>query len=181
MTGPASHTITGGADHPAALTGYDLADCYRVGTRPVLLTGAQAVARFLAEQHARDERAGLDTASLVSGYPGSPLAGLDKTLASVPALREDHGMRLVPGLNEELAATAVWGSQTELPAGRRTVDGIVGLWYGKGPGVDRSGDVLRHGSLYGAHPKGGVVVLAADDPARSPRRSRASASGRWRR
>lgn len=164
MTHTPSSTSTLPASAPAGPAGYRLEDRYRVGARPVLLTGSQAIARFLAEQHVRDARAGLDTASLVSGYPGSPLAGLDKTLAGVRPLRDEHGMRLVPGLNEELAATAVWGSQTELPAGNRNVDGIVGLWYGKGPGVDRSGDVLRHASLYGAHPKGGVVVLAADDP-----------------
>lgn len=144
--------------------GYELADRFEAGQRPVLLTGVQAVARWLVEQHARDAGAGLDTASLVSGYPGSPLAGLDKTLAGVPALRERHGTHLVAGLNEELAATAVWGSQNELPAGRRTRDGVIGVWYGKGPGVDRSGDVFRHANLYGAHRTGGALVLAGDDP-----------------
>ncbi len=143
---------------------YSPADRYRRDAQPVLLTGVQAVARLLAEQHARDARAGLQTASLVSGYPGSPLGGLDKTLAGIPSLREVHGMHLVPGLNEELGATAVWGSQLELPQGIRTHDGVVGVWYGKGPGVDRAGDPLRHGSLYGAHPRGGALVLAADDP-----------------
>lgn len=70
-------------------------------------------------------------------------------------------MHLEPGLNEELGATAVWGSQLELPGETRKVDGVVGVWYGKGPGVDRSGDVLRHANMYGAHPRGGAVVLAA--------------------
>src|ERR1700710_1072531 len=111
---------------------YTLEDRYRPGARPVLLTGVQAVARLLAEQHARDARAGRRTASLVSGYPGSPLAGLDKTLAGVRSLREEHDMHLVPGLNEELGATAVWGSQVQLPAGQRTHDGVLGVWYGKG-------------------------------------------------
>jgi indolepyruvate ferredoxin oxidoreductase len=143
---------------------YDLATRYTAGSRPVLLTGVQSIARLLVEQHARDARAGLRTASLVSGYPGSPLAGLDKTLAGIKVLREEHGMRLVPGLNEELGATAVWGSQMELPQGTRTHDGVLGVWYGKGPGVDRSGDTLRHASLYGAHPTGGALVLAGDDP-----------------
>ncbi|WP_109527313.1 MULTISPECIES: indolepyruvate ferredoxin oxidoreductase family protein [Nocardia] len=161
MAGCSTPTATGAS---AAPLDYHLEDRYRLGAGPVLLSGAQAVARLLVEQQARDERAGLSTASLVSGYPGSPLAGLDKILAGVPELRTQHGMRLVPGLNEELAATSVWGSQTELPTGVRTVDGVVGIWYGKGPGVDRAGDALRHGSLYGAHPSGGVVVLAADDP-----------------
>jgi indolepyruvate ferredoxin oxidoreductase len=144
---------------------YTLEDRYVAGAAPVLLTGVQAVARLLVEQHARDARAGLRTASLVSGYPGSPLAGLDKVLAGVPALRERCDMHLVPGLNEELGATAVWGSQLEVPQGTRTHDGVVGVWYGKGPGVDRSGDALRHANLYGAHPQGGALVLAGDDPA----------------
>jgi indolepyruvate ferredoxin oxidoreductase len=151
------------ADH-LVQQAYDLSDRYRPGSQAVLLTGVQAIARLLVEQHVRDERAGLHTASLVSGYPGSPLAGLDKTLAGIPELRRDHAMNLVPGLNEELGATAVWGSQVELPKGARTHDGVLGVWYGKGPGVDRSGDAMRHGNLYGAHPRGGVLVLAADDP-----------------
>src|SRR5690348_5572305 len=162
MTQTVAGDATQGDVSPSA---YTLADRYRPGARPVLLTGVQAVARLLVEQHARDTRAGLHTASLVSGYPGSPLAGLDKVLAGVPALRDEHDVRLVPGLNEELAATAVWGSQLELPQGARTHDGVVGIWYGKGPGVDRSGDALRHANLYGAHPAGGALVLAGDDPA----------------
>ena len=162
-----TQTVAGGAT-PAAGSppAYTLADRYRAGARPVLLTGVQAVARLLVEQHARDARAGLRTASLVSGYPGSPLAGLDKMLAGVPALRERA--RRAPGARRSTrssAATAVWGSQLELPQGRRTHDGVVGVWYGKGPGVDRSGDALRHANLYGAHPRGGALVLAGDDPA----------------
>jgi indolepyruvate ferredoxin oxidoreductase len=136
-----------GSASSAGTAGYTLADRYRPGARPVLLTGVQAVARLLVEQHARDARAGLRTASLVSGYPGSPLAGLDKTLAGIPALRDEHDVHLVPALNEELGATAVWGSQLELPQGTRTHDGVVGVWYGKGPGVDRSGDAFPHANL----------------------------------
>jgi indolepyruvate ferredoxin oxidoreductase len=146
------------------LQGYDLGQRFRSGGGPVVLTGVQAVPRLLIEQHARDARTGLHTASLASGYPGSPLAGLDKTLAGVPGLTRDHDIRLIPGLNEELAATVVWGSQTPLPAGGRTHDGVVGVWYGKGPGADRSCDALRHGNLYGAAPRGGVLVLVGDDP-----------------
>ncbi len=158
--------MTETVDRPqvAAAADYVLADRYRAGARPVLLTGVQAVARLLVEQDVRDAKAGMRTASLVSGYPGSPLAGLDKTLSGVRPLREVHGMHLVPGLNEELGATAVWGSQVELPTGTRTHDGVIGVWYGKGPGVDRTGDVFRHASLYGANPTGGALVLAADDP-----------------
>ncbi|WP_326645206.1 indolepyruvate ferredoxin oxidoreductase family protein [Streptosporangium sp. NBC_01755] len=141
----------------------DLADRYRPGSGPVLLTGVQAVGRLIVEQRERDERAGLRTATFVSGYQGSPLAGLDKTLAG---LRSDD-LRLLPGLNEELGATAVWGSQSALPGGQRTHDGVVGLWYGKGPGVDRSGDAIRHASTYGVDPRGGVLALAGDDPGSS--------------
>ncbi|HEY2725315.1 MAG TPA: indolepyruvate ferredoxin oxidoreductase family protein [Pseudonocardiaceae bacterium] len=141
----------------------DLADRYRAHAGPVLLTGVQAIARLLVEQRAADAARGLRTASLVSGYPGSPLGGLDRTIAAAGELA-GQGVRLVPGLNEELAATAIWGSQLEVPGRRRTVDGVVGLWYGKGPGVDRAGDPMRHGNICGAHPDGGVLVLAGDDP-----------------
>jgi indolepyruvate ferredoxin oxidoreductase len=124
----------------------------------------QAIARLLVEQHAADAAAGLRTASFVSGYQGSPLGGLDKTLAAAPGLKETAGLEFVPGLNEELAATAIWGSQVEVPGHPRTVDGAVGVWYGKAPGVDRAGDPFRHGNMCGAHPSGGVLVLAGDDP-----------------
>ncbi|MGB8650056.1 MAG: indolepyruvate ferredoxin oxidoreductase family protein [Mycobacteriales bacterium] len=138
---------------------YTPADRYVPGARPVLLTGVQAIARLLVEQNVRD---GGRTASLVSGYPGSPLGGLDKLLHGLPQLRTEHGVHLVPGLNEELGATAVWGSQ-QVPGGQGP-DGVIGVWYGKGPGVDRAGDALRHGNTYGANPKGGVLVMAGDDP-----------------
>jgi indolepyruvate ferredoxin oxidoreductase len=142
----------------------DLGDRYRSGGGPVLLTGVQAIARMLVEQHAADRAAGLNTATFVSGYQGSPLGGLDQTLARAAELQENAGLTLVPGINEELAATAVWGSQLEVPGHERSVDGAVGVWYGKGPGVDRAGDPMRHGNMCGAHPKGGVLVLAGDDP-----------------
>ncbi len=138
---------------------YTPADRYVPGARPVLLTGVQAIARLLVEQNVRD--AGR-TSTLVSGYPGSPLGGLDKLLHSLPQLKTEHGVHLVPGLNEELGATAVWGSQ-QIP-GTQGPDGVIGMWYGKGPGVDRAGDALRHGNTYGANAKGGVLVMAGDDP-----------------
>jgi len=142
---------------------YDPALRYTPGATPVLLTGVQAVARMLVESASRESAAGRHTEFLVSGYPGSPLGGLDKLLHGLPELRENYGVRLVPGVNEELGATAVWGSQ-QIPGTRRT-DGVVGVWYGKGPGLDRSGDAIRHGNLYGASPDGGVLVLVGDDPA----------------
>ncbi len=142
-----------------------LSERYRPSSGPVLLTGVQAIARQMAEQHARDARAGRNVATFVSGYQGSPLAGLDQLLAGVPELRSDHHVRLVPGVNEELAATSVWGSQLELPAGARSYDGVIGIWYGKGPGLDRASDALRHATMYGANPAGGALALVGDDPA----------------
>jgi indolepyruvate ferredoxin oxidoreductase len=149
---------------PAEPVEFELSARYRAGAGPVLMTGVQAIARMLVEQHAADAVAGLRTASFVSGYQGSPLGGLDQTLAKASELRENAGLTLVPGVNEELAATAVWGSQVEVPGHGRTVDGAVGVWYGKAPGVDRAGDPMRHGNLCGAHRHGGVLVLAGDDP-----------------
>ncbi|MFC8380324.1 indolepyruvate ferredoxin oxidoreductase family protein [Nocardia sp. NPDC057272] len=144
---------------------YDLADRYRSGAGPVLLTGVQAIARLLVEQHVRDIRAGRRVATFVSGYQGSPLGGVDKMLLGMPEVLTEHDITFVPGFNEELAATAVWGSQAELPAGRPTHDGVVGVWYGKGPGVDRATDAIRHANMYGVNPRGGVLLLVGDDPA----------------
>jgi indolepyruvate ferredoxin oxidoreductase len=149
----------------SAVIGSTLAARYRAHSGPVLLTGVQAIARQLVEQHERDARAGRRVATFVSGYQGSPLAGLDQLLASLPELASEHDVRLVPGVNEELAATSVWGSQLELPTGTRSYDGVVGVWYGKGPGLDRAGDALRHAAMYGASPGGGALALVGDDPA----------------
>jgi indolepyruvate ferredoxin oxidoreductase len=143
----------------------DLAARYRPSSGPVLLTGVQAIARWLVEQHARDARTGRRVATFVSGYQGSPLAGLDQLLAGLPTLATEHDVRLVPGVNEELAATSVWGSQLELPQGARSHDGVIGVWYGKGPGLDRASDALRHAAMYGANPAGGALALVGDDPA----------------
>ncbi|BCI55108.1 pyruvate ferredoxin/flavodoxin oxidoreductase [Mycolicibacterium litorale] len=143
----------------------DLDSRYRASSGPVLMTGVQAIARQMVEQHERDRRAGQRVATFVSGYPGSPLAGLDRLLGGLTEITAQHDIRLVHGMNEELAATAVWGSQLELPKGRRTHDGVVGVWYGKGPGLDRASDALRHAAMYGAHPTGGALVYVGDDPA----------------
>jgi indolepyruvate ferredoxin oxidoreductase len=144
---------------------YDLADRYRSGAGPVLLTGMQAIARMMVEQHMRDIRAGRRVATFVSGYQGSPLGGVDKMLLGMPSVLTEHDIVFVPGLNEELAATSVWGSQADLPAGKPTHDGVLGVWYGKGPGVDRATDALRHANMYGVNPRGGVLLLVGDDPA----------------
>jgi indolepyruvate ferredoxin oxidoreductase len=148
----------------AALREYDLADRFKRTSTPVLLSGVHAVARLLVEQRERDRAGGLRTAAFVSGYPGSPLGGVDLSLASVPELRDHPDFALVPGMNEELAATAVWGSQLPLPGGSSPYSGALGVWYGKSPGVDRAGDAFRNGNVFGAHPQGGVLVLAGDDP-----------------
>ncbi|NLG45136.1 indolepyruvate ferredoxin oxidoreductase family protein [Gordonia sp. (in: high G+C Gram-positive bacteria)] len=143
---------------------FDLTDKYRPNSGPVLLTGVQAIARMLIENHSRERRVGRNVASFVSGYQGSPLAAVDKVFGEVPDL-DAHAITFVPGLNEELGATSVWGSQQELPKGTRTHDGVVGVWYGKGPGLDRASDAFRHAAMYGAHPKGGAIALVGDDPA----------------
>jgi indolepyruvate ferredoxin oxidoreductase len=118
----------------------------------------------MVEQHERDRRAGRRVATFVSGYQGSPLGGLDQLLAGLPELKSEHHVHLVPGVNEELAATSVWGSQNDLPSGTESYDGVIGVWYGKGPGLDRASDALRHGAMYGANPAGGAVALVGDDP-----------------
>lgn len=144
---------------------YELGDRYRSGSGPVVLTGVQAIARALVEQHERDARAGLRVATFVSGYQGSPLGGVDRMLADMPDVLDAHDITFVPGLNEELAATSVWGSQAQLPAGTPKYDGVIGVWYGKGPGLDRTTDAIRHANMYGANPRGGMLLLVGDDPA----------------
>ncbi|HKI91723.1 MAG TPA: indolepyruvate ferredoxin oxidoreductase family protein [Gaiellaceae bacterium] len=143
---------------------YEPADRFVPSAAPVLLGGVPAIARLLVEQLERDGAAGLRTGVFASGYPGSPLGGVDLALASAPGLADRPEFALVPGVNEELAATAVWGSQLPLPGRASTFDGTVGVWYGKAPGVDRSGDPFRGANLFGANPRGGVLVLAGDDP-----------------
>jgi len=150
--------------HPG-LPPYDLADRYRVGAGTVVLTGVQAIARQLVEQHVRDLGAGSRVGTFVSGYQGSPLGGVDRMLAGMPEVLSEHDIHFVPGLNEELAATSVWGSQAARPASEMTHDGVVGVWYGKGPGLDRASDALRHATMYGVNPRGGVLLLVGDDPA----------------
>jgi indolepyruvate ferredoxin oxidoreductase len=132
---------------------------------PVLLTGIQALVRLLLEQSRLDRMAGLRTAGLVSGYRGSPLGGLDKELWLRRTLLEAHDIRFQPGLNEDLGATLLWGAQmVDVFPGKR-FDGVFTLWYGKGPGVDRSGDVLRHANYFGTARHGGAIAVAGDDHA----------------
>ena len=140
-----------------------LGDKYDLSKERVFLSGAQAVVRMLLMQRERDRRAGLKTAGFVSGYRGSPLGGLDQQLWKARQQLGEAEIVFQPGLNEELAATACWGSQQAELAGEGRYDGVFGLWYGKGPGVDRSGDVFRHANLAGTSEHGGVLALMGDD------------------
>jgi len=146
------------------LADFTLEDRYTAQCGRVIMSGIQALARLPMDQHRADERRGLCTASLITGYRGSPLGALDFALERIPALLEEHHIRFVPAVNEELAATAIMGSQTVnlLPAPK--YDGVCGIWYGKGPGVDRSGDAFKHANLAGVGKHGGVLALAGDDP-----------------
>ncbi|HML18336.1 MAG TPA: indolepyruvate ferredoxin oxidoreductase family protein [Bryobacteraceae bacterium] len=140
-----------------------LSDKYTVERGSVYLTGIQALVRLPIDQMRRDRRAGLKTAAFISGYEGSPLGGYDLQLARSRKLLEELNVHFRPGLNEELAATSVMGSQVFEVVGKTKVDGVVGFWYGKGPGVDRSGDIFRHANMAGTGTHGGAVVLAGDD------------------
>ncbi|WP_439925459.1 indolepyruvate ferredoxin oxidoreductase family protein [Nitrobacter sp. JJSN] len=136
---------------------------YTQGTGHVFLTGIQALVRLPMAQIRRDRAAGLNTAGFISGYRGSPLGGYDQQLFAARNHLEQYNIKFQPGVNEDLAATAVWGSQQlNLSPGAR-YDGVVGIWYGKGPGVDRCGDVFRHGNAAGSARNGGVLCLAGDD------------------
>jgi indolepyruvate ferredoxin oxidoreductase len=148
---------------PAALNRYSLADRYTLASERVFLTGTQALVRILIDQRDRDIADGIDSAGFVSGYRGSPLGGVDLELWRARQALKDRRIEFLPAINEDLAATAVLGSQQVETDPRREVDGVFGLWYGKGPGVDRSGDALKHGNAYGSSPHGGVLVVAGDD------------------
>ena len=140
-----------------------LADKYDLTKERIFVSGAQAVVRTLLMQREIDRLAGHTTAGFVSGYRGSPLGRLDSNLLSAKAQLEASDIRFEPGLNEDLAATAVWGAQQAEMRGEGKYDGVFSLWYGKGPGVDRSGDVLRHANLAGTSALGGVLALMGDD------------------
>ena len=140
-----------------------LSDRYDLEKSPVLLNGTQALVRLMLMQRARDAAAGLDTAGYVTGYRGSPLGAVDLQMARAGKLLEANQIRFQPGLNEDLAATALWGTQQAELRGEGRHDGVFGLWYGKGPGVDRSGDAMRHANMAGTSPHGGVVMAMGDD------------------
>lgn len=144
--------------------GYRLSDRYTEDRGTVFMTGLQALARLPIEQLRVDRAAGLRTAAFVSGYPGSPLGGYDKEIAAAARIAGDLPIVCRPALNEEYAATAVMGSQ--LAGGRADAlyEGVIGIWYGKAPGVDRASDALRHAVYAGSDPRGGAVALVGDDP-----------------
>src|SRR3974390_3361135 len=140
-----------------------LEDKYTLQSGRIYLSGIQALVRLPMMQRERDRAAGLNTAGFISGYRGSPLGGYDTALWQAGSLLKQNGIRFEPGLNEDLAATAVWGTQQVGLFPGTTVDGVFGIWYGKGPGVDRSVDVLRHANLAGTSRHGGVLAIAGDD------------------
>ncbi len=150
---------------PASLArpDYVLADNLGARAGTVFLTGTQALIRLALMQRARDAAAGLASQGFISGYRGSPLGMVDLQAWKAAKLLDAAGVKFLPAINEELAATAVLGTQRVESDPERTAEGVFAMWYGKGPGVDRAGDALKHGNAYGASPHGGVLVVAGDD------------------
>lgn len=140
-----------------------LEDKYTAASGKVFMNGTQALVRLPMVQMRRDQKAGLNTGAFISGYRGSPIGGYDFALTGAKKHLDAHDIVFRPGVNEDLAATAIWGTQQlDLSPGAQK-DGVLGLWYGKGPGVDRSGDVFKHGNSAGTSPHGGVLCFAGDD------------------
>ena len=140
-----------------------LTDRFDLEKEEVLLNGTQALVRLMLMQKERDRRAGLNTAGYVTGYRGSPLGAVDLNMAKASKVLTANDIVFQPGLNEDLAATAMWGSQQAELRGEGTHDGVFGLWYGKGPGIDRSGDAMRHANMAGTSRHGGVLMAMGDD------------------
>lgn len=146
-----------------ALKPVKLDDKFDLSKSHVFMTGTQAIVRLTLMQRARDERDGLNTAGYVTGYRGSPVGGLDQQFMRSVKYTQPANVRFEPGINEDLAATAIWGAQQAEMRGEGTYDGVFSIWYGKGPGVDRTGDVLRHANSAGSSKHGGVLALMGDD------------------
>lgn len=143
---------------------FTLSDKYTRQSGTILLTGVQALVRLPLDQHRADKQRGLSTATFISGYRGSPLGGLDMELQRETSLMQENHVTFIPGLNEDLGATAVYGSQIANLMPNPRYDGVLGMWYGKAPGVDRSGDAFKHANFAGVGKYGGVLALAGDDP-----------------
>jgi indolepyruvate ferredoxin oxidoreductase len=156
---------SGGIDQHAGARHYELADRFRLEDGTVFLSGVQAVARLAADQLRLDRRFGLTTAAFASGYQGSPVGTLTEELRRASTTVPDLPIVVRPAVNEELAATAVMGSQLAMTLDDARYDGVVGIWYGKGPGFDRSSDAIRHAVFAGTSMHGGVVAVVGDDPA----------------
>jgi len=150
-------------DAVSGLAAVSLDDKYELERGRVFLTGTQALVRLPMMQRRRDERAGLNTGAFISGYRGSPLGGVDLQFWRARRFLDAHHIKFQPGVNEDLGLTAIWGSQQVNLFPGATYDGAFAMWYAKGPGVDRSGDVMKHGNLAGTSPHGGVLLLAGDD------------------
>jgi len=150
----------------AVIDTYELSDRYRLDQGRAFVSGSQALARLPYEQLRADRRAGMHTAAYISGYPGSPLAGYDRDIAAVAKLATADGLDMLfqQGMNEELAATAVMGSQLAVTLPSCRYDGIIGIWYGKTPGLDRASDALRHAVFAGTSNRSGAIALVGDDP-----------------
>ena len=142
-----------------------LADRFEADTGEYFLSGVQALVRLVFNSRRRDAAAGLRTGAFVSGYPGSPLGGFDRELQRHQGLLDELGIVHRPGVNEDLAATAVMGSQLAGNFEQSRVDGVLGVWYGKAPGLDRSVDAIRHAVYGGTSSTGGALLLVGDDPA----------------
>jgi indolepyruvate ferredoxin oxidoreductase len=142
-----------------------LEDRYTAESGPIVISGIQALVRLMLDQRRLDIRRGLNTGVFVSGYQGSPLGGLDGELSRARRHLEPLDIVFQPGVNEELAATAVGGTQLLGELTGRRKDGVVGFWYGKNPGLDRAADAIRHSNISGTAPLGGAVALIGDDPA----------------
>ena len=142
---------------------HSLSDLYDLSITRLFLSGPQAILRLVLMQSERDRQAGLDTAGYISGYRGSPVGTVDNQFVAARSVLEPRNIKFQAGLNEDLAATALWGTQQAEMRGEGKFDGVFGIWYGKGPGVDRSGDVFRHANMAGTSPHGGVIAIAGDD------------------
>jgi indolepyruvate ferredoxin oxidoreductase len=156
-----THTPTNPVQAPSIA--HPPAEKYTATSGTAFLSGIQALVRLPLMQKWRDEQAGLNTAGFVTGYRGSPLGGLDDELWRAKKFLEPAKIKFAPAVNEDLAATAVWGTQQLELVGEATVDGVFALWYGKGPGVDRSADVIKHLNYAGSSQYGGVILVAGDD------------------